>query len=83
LYYFTGSRNNIGSRLSKLFAAILGADCDWIVKLIDVFPSGHDLEMEKTKYDIDNFQMLVADEAIRTKYRNDLKKPVAVEPDRI
>lgn len=69
-----------GSIRMKLFAATSGTDCDWVVKLIDVFPSDYDPEIEKTKYDMDNFQMLVADEVIRAKYRNSLKKPEPVIP---
>jgi putative CocE/NonD family hydrolase len=67
----------------KLFAATSGTDCDWVVKLIDVFPSDYDPKIEKTKYDMNDFQMLIADEVIRARYRNSLKKPEAVQPDQI
>src|SRR5262249_46360140 len=72
-----------GSIKIKLFAATSGTDCDWIVKLIDVFPSDYDQVTEKTKYDMDNFQMLVADEVIRAKFYSDPKKPKAIKPNKI
>lgn len=72
-----------GNIRMKLFAATTGTDCDWVVKLIDVFPSDYDPKIEKTKYDMDNFEMLLADEVIRAKYRDNLKKPEPVKPNQI
>lgn len=72
-----------GNIRMKLFAATSGTDCDWVVKLIDVYPTDYDQKTEKTKYDMDDFQMLLADEVIRAKYRNDLKKPEPVPPNQI
>jgi len=67
----------------KLFAATTGTDCDWVVKLIDVYPDDYDQAVEKTKFDMDGFQMLLADEVIRAKYRHSLEKPEPVKPDQV
>ncbi|QEC53634.1 CocE/NonD family hydrolase [Anseongella ginsenosidimutans] len=72
-----------GSIKMKLCASTSGTDCDWVVKLIDVFPSNYNPEIENTKYDMDDFQMLIADEVIRAKYRNDLSSPEPVNPNQI
>jgi putative CocE/NonD family hydrolase len=67
----------------KLFASTSGTDCDWVVKLIDVYPPDYDPKVNNSKYDMDNFQMLIADEVIRAKYRNNLKKPEPVPANEI
>ncbi|MFT4019444.1 MAG: CocE/NonD family hydrolase, partial [Agriterribacter sp.] len=72
-----------GNIKMKLFAATTGTDCDWIVKLIDVFPSDYNQETENTKYDMSNFQMLIADEVIRAKFYNRLKNPKPVKANKI
>ncbi|AWX44479.1 Cocaine esterase [Flagellimonas maritima] len=72
-----------GNIQMRLFAATSGTDCDWIVKLIDVFPTDYNQEIENTKYDMDNFQMLLADEVLRAKFRNNLREPEPVPSNQI
>lgn len=67
----------------KLYAATSGSDCDWVIKLIDVYPDNYDSAKENSKYDMSNFQMLIADEVIRAKYRNSFERPERVEPNKV
>lgn len=59
-----------------------GSDCDWIVKLIDVFP--HDTPdpagyPERVKFG--GYQMLVRGDVLRGKFRNSLANPGSFLPD--
>lgn len=72
-----------GNIILKLYASTSGTDCDWIVKLIDAYPDDYNQEQEKSKYDMDNFQMLLADEVIRAKYRYSLSQPEPVPSNEI
>lgn len=59
-----------------------GSDCDWIVKLIDVFP--HDTpdpaaSVEPVKFG--GYQMLVRGDVLRGKFRNSLANPESFLPD--
>jgi putative CocE/NonD family hydrolase len=67
----------------KLYASTSGSDCDWVVKLIDAYPEKYDSTKENSKYDMSNFQMLVADEVIRAKYRNSFEKPERVQQNKV
>lgn len=67
----------------KLFASTSGTDCDWVVKLIDLYPPDYEPSPSEGKFDMDNFQMLLADEVIRAKYRNNMKKPEPVPANEI
>jgi putative CocE/NonD family hydrolase len=55
-----------------LFAATTGTDADWIVKLIDVYPE--DAPAEQAGY-----QLMVAEEIFRGRYRDSFTKPEPVK----
>ncbi len=59
-----------------------GTDCDWIVKVIDVFPdtTGH-TEMNPKRRMLGGYQMLVRGDVLRGKFRNSLEKPEPATPN--
>jgi len=67
-----------GKIVANIFASTSGADSDWIVKLIDVYPD---------KYEADNsmsgFQLMIAGDVFRGRYVNSFEKPQALIPNRI
>jgi uncharacterized protein len=65
-----------GDVVAKLFASTTGRDADWVVKLIDVYPdgaSGADSAMA-------GYQLMVAGDILRGRYRRSLDRPIPVEP---
>jgi len=64
-----------GSMKVKLFGSTSGTDCDWIVRLIDVYP-----EEGATPASMAGFQQLIAGEPVRARFRKSLEKPEAVTP---
>lgn len=67
-----------GQVLVKLFASTSGSDSDWVVKLIDVFPEEWPQDMRMS-----GFQMIVASEILRGRYRNSFEKPEPITPNEI
>jgi putative CocE/NonD family hydrolase len=67
-----------GPMIAKLFAATSGTDCDWIVRLIDVYPEDYQEAPE-----MGGFQLLLIGEPVRARFRNSLDKPEPVVPDRV
>ena len=59
-----------GDVVADLFAATTGTDGDWIVKLIDVYPDG-------------GYQLMVAEEILRGRYRHSFTDPEPVKPSEI
>ncbi len=59
-----------GDVLADLFAATTGTDGDWVAKLIDVAPDG-------------GYQLMVAEEILRGRYRNGFTTPEAVKPGEV
>jgi uncharacterized protein len=67
-----------GSMKVKLFGSTTGTDCDWIVRLIDVYPD------DFTKpADMAGYQLLIAGEPVRARFRKSLEKPEAVKPNAV
>ncbi len=58
-----------GDVMAHIFAATTGTDADWIVKLIDVYPDG--------------YQLMIADEILRGRYRHSFTAPEAVKPGEV
>jgi len=58
-----------GDVVADLFAATTGSDTDWVAKLIDVYPDG--------------YQLMVAEEILRGRYRNSYTNPEAVKPGEV
>ena len=67
-----------GQVTAKLFASTTGSDADWIVKLIDVYPEKIDADP-----DLAGFELMIADEIFRGRYRNSYEKPEAITPGEI
>jgi hypothetical protein len=59
-----------GDVVADLFAATTGSDADWIVKLIDVYPD-------------DSYELMVAEEILRGRYRKSFTNPEPVKPDAV
>jgi putative CocE/NonD family hydrolase len=64
-----------GSMKVKLFGATSGTDSDFIARLIDVYP-----EDNATDPDMGGYQLLIAGEPVRARFRNGLEKPEPVKP---
>jgi len=62
-----------GDVVAHLFASTSGTDSDWIVKLIDVFPE--DYPKDPT---MGGYQLMVAGEVFRARFRNGFEKPQPV-----
>lgn len=65
-----------GEIQAKLDVALSTTDADFIVKIIDVFPTNHkDFDHNPKNIEMGNYQMLVRAEVMRGKYRNSFAKP--------
>ena len=69
-----------GPIIAKLFAATTGTDSDWIVKLIDVYP-GNAPDSDRCSVPMGDFQMLLAGEIMRGKFRNSFSDPEPIPPN--
>ncbi|MFC6645173.1 CocE/NonD family hydrolase [Granulicella cerasi] len=74
-----------GDVLADLYAATTGSDGDWIVKLIDIYPDGTGFpttaaeDAPKTQ----RYELMVASEILRGRYRKSFEKPEAVKPGEV
>lgn len=74
----------VGPIITNLNVATSGTDCDWIVKLIDVYPGdAPDNDPNPQKIRMGHFQMLLAGDVFRSKFRNSYTYPEPVIPDQI
>lgn len=64
-----------GSMKVKLFGATTGTDSDWVARLIDVYPDDY-----KKQPDMGGYQLLIAGEPVRARFRKSMEKPEAVKP---
>jgi putative CocE/NonD family hydrolase len=64
-----------GDVVADLFAATTGTDSDWVVKLIDVYPDDPKLGTQS------GYQLMVAEEIFRGRYRHSFTAPEPVKPD--
>jgi putative CocE/NonD family hydrolase len=78
-----------GDIVADLFASTSGTDADWVVKLIDVFPDNFKSEAvsggkKENKSAIPGgYQLIIADEVFRARYRNSFEKPEPVPADEV
>jgi putative CocE/NonD family hydrolase len=71
-----------GPILASLVVSTDGTDADWIVKLIDVYPgTAPDNTPNPRGVRMGHFQMLLAGEVFRSRYRNSFEKPEATVPN--
>jgi putative CocE/NonD family hydrolase len=61
-----------GDVVADLFASTTGSDADWVVKLIDCYPESEG-----------GYQLMVAEEILRGRYRKDFTKPEPVKPGEV
>jgi uncharacterized protein len=66
-----------GDVMADLFASTTGSDADWIVKLIDTYPD--DAQLGKMA----GYQLMVADEIFRGRYRKSFDKPEPIKPGEV
>jgi uncharacterized protein len=66
-----------GQPVVNLFASTSGTDSDWVVKLIDVYPD--EVADEPA---LGGYQLMVAADIFRGRYRESLETPKAIEPDK-
>lgn len=73
-----------GPIVAGLFVATTGEDADWVVKLIDVFP-GDAPDTHPNPYNVrmGDYQMLLAGEVFRSKYRNSYENPEPMVPNKV
>jgi putative CocE/NonD family hydrolase len=57
-----------GPVLARLFASTSGTDCDWVVKLIDVYP-------EDAPEPLAGYQLMIANEVFRARFRTSFEHP--------
>jgi putative CocE/NonD family hydrolase len=67
-----------GKVVANLFASTTGTDSDWIVKLIDVYPEKYAPDPK-----MGGFQLMIAGDVLRGRYRNSLEKPEPIPPDSV
>ena len=67
-----------GRIVARLFASTTGTDSDWIVKLIDVYPSDYPAEPAMGGY-----QLMISNEVFRGRFRKSFEKPEALVPDSV
>jgi hypothetical protein len=73
-----------GAVTMELHGSTSGTDCDWMVKLIDVFPpDASDPNPNPQGIRMAGYQMLLAGEAFRAKYRKSFEKPTALRPNAV
>jgi len=65
----------VGDVAAKLFASTTGSDADWVVKLIDVYPSDASVP-EKLR----GRQMMIANDVFRGRFRSGLSTPAPLAP---
>ncbi len=66
-----------GQPMVNLVASTSGTDADWVVKLIDVYPDEVSAQPEMGGY-----QLMVAADIFRGRYRESLETPKALVPDK-
>jgi putative CocE/NonD family hydrolase len=67
-----------GEIVAHLFASTSGSDSDWIVKLIDVYP-----EQDPADWKMAGWELMVANEVFRGRYRNSFERPEAIVPNQV
>jgi putative CocE/NonD family hydrolase len=76
-----------GDVIADIFASTTGTDSDWIVKLIDVYPSASvtsDPRFANTPgAQLSGYQLMIAEEIFRGRYHNSFEHPEALEPNKI
>ena len=73
-----------GPIIASLYVSTTGTDADWVVKLVDVYPSdAPDPRPNPTGVRMGDFQMLLGAEVFRSKYRTSFEKPEPLVPNAV
>ncbi len=72
-----------GNIMAMLKVSTTGTDADWVVKVIDVYPSNTPADPKKPGVVFGGFQQLIRSEIIRGKYRNNPEKPEPFIPNQV
>ena len=80
-----------GDIVADLFASTTGSDSDWAVKLIDVYPEDYqkidpgsgELPRGEQGAILNGYQLIIADDVLRGRYRNSLEAPEAITPNKV
>lgn len=67
-----------GQPIANLFASTSGADSDFVVKLIDVYPDRYPSQPELSGY-----ELMVSADILRGRYRDDMAHPSPIPPGKI
>jgi hypothetical protein len=67
-----------GDIVAHLFASTTGADSDWVVKLIDVYPEEYPADSTMGGY-----ELMIADEVFRGRFRQSFEKPEPIAPHQV
>jgi uncharacterized protein len=67
-----------GRPIANLFASTSGTDCDFVVKLIDVYPDEYSAQPELSGY-----QLMISADILRGRYRNDGTHPSPVPAGKV
>jgi uncharacterized protein len=71
-----------GDVVADIFAATSGTDSDYIVKLIDVYPTVADAA-DPQSMRMSGYQLMIAEEIFRGRYRKSIEKPEALKPNEV
>ncbi|MBA7656649.1 Cocaine esterase [subsurface metagenome] len=73
-----------GPIIASLNVSTTGTDADWIVKLIDVYPAdAPDNQPNRGNIRMEDFQMLLAGDVFRSKFRNSYTIPEPIVPNQV
>jgi putative CocE/NonD family hydrolase len=67
-----------GDVLAQLYASTTGSDADWVVKLLDVYPTD-----EATPPKMRGRQLMIANDVFRARFRESFEKPSAVPASQV
>jgi putative CocE/NonD family hydrolase len=67
-----------GDILADIFASTTGTDSDWVVKLIDVYPTDNPADAKMSGY-----QFMVAAEIMRARFNKSFARPQPVKPRQV
>ncbi len=66
-----------GNVIADLLASTSGTDSDWVVKLIDAYPP------DAKEKQMDNYQLMIAEEIFRGRYRTSFEHPDAIPANKV
>ncbi|MFH0734923.1 MAG: CocE/NonD family hydrolase [bacterium] len=73
-----------GSIIGELFVSTTGTDCDWVLKVIDVYPYNAENDGEAVNdVELGGYQRLIRYEIMRGKFRNNFEKPEPFTPGKV